>query len=124
MYRNCGEKNAQKREMDEKIGKTVRQLRELRGMSREQLGEKIGVSSGSIGLYERGLSSPRVSTLAKLIDVLDADANTFFGRRSVYLSELEKVVVLIISNLSYEQRQKLADRLTIIKMQLEREMMT
>jgi transcriptional regulator with XRE-family HTH domain len=62
----------------ERIGKILRELREARQMTQEQLAALIDKTAGTIGQIERGDIYPNYETLAKIIHVLDADANLFF----------------------------------------------
>lgn len=55
----------------EEIGKTVRKLRKLKGLSQERLGELVNVELNTISNIERGLQYPSVRTLEKLSEVLD-----------------------------------------------------
>ena len=55
----------------EDIGKTVRTLRKLKGLSQERLGELVNVELNTISNIERGLQYPSVRTLEKLSEVLD-----------------------------------------------------
>ena len=52
------------------IGDRIRQHRELKRMTQEQLSEKCDLSTGYIGHIERGTRSPSLETLAKLSQVL------------------------------------------------------
>ena len=56
---------------------TLKKLREERGLTQEQLGEAIHVSSSAISQYERDKASPRRENLILLAD--------FFGVTVAYL---------------------------------------
>lgn len=53
------------------IGQNIKQLRHIRGLTQQELADKIGISWEMVSRYERGISSPmnRISTLAKALDV-------------------------------------------------------
>ena len=51
-------------------GAAVRQLRESRGMTQAELGEKIGVSSKSVSKWETGKGLPDISLLQPLAQAL------------------------------------------------------
>lgn len=58
------------------LGKSIRQLREERGVSQEALAHAAGVTSGTLSLIERGLSNPTWGTtkgIAAALDVSIAD---------------------------------------------------
>ena len=48
----------------------IKQLRKLRGLTQEELSERIGVHENTIRLWERGVREPRLSDMAKLCEVL------------------------------------------------------
>lgn len=55
------------------LGRRIRELRRERGWSQRRLGEEAGVIQQNLSLYERGLANPRLETLARLADALDAE---------------------------------------------------
>ena len=57
------------------IGSRIKELRIKRGITQEELAQKIGVTKGAIGNYENGVSSPKIELMYKLFDALDCDAN-------------------------------------------------
>ncbi len=56
-----------------RIGAAVRARRRARGLSQEALAEKSDISTHFIGLVERGLELPSLTTLLQLARVLDSD---------------------------------------------------
>ena len=57
--------------MDNKIfGQRLRQQRKARGMTIEELAEKIGITQNYLGLVERGENLPSMATLIKIVNVL------------------------------------------------------
>jgi len=54
-----------------KFGKALLRLRENKGISKEELSEKSGVSLCSLDRYEKGLNVPTVRTLNKLLEIID-----------------------------------------------------
>ena len=57
------------------IGSRIKELRTKRGITQEELAQKIGVTKGANGNYENGVSSPKIELMYKLFDALDCDAN-------------------------------------------------
>ena len=55
----------------QRLGKRIRQLRQMRDMTQEQLSEAADISISFLGGIERGAKSPTVETLQKLADALD-----------------------------------------------------
>ncbi|MDR1205858.1 MAG: helix-turn-helix domain-containing protein [Peptococcaceae bacterium] len=85
----CGQVN----DMDDAkkfIGKTVKDLREAKNMTQEDLAGLIGKTAGAVGQIERGDIYPNYDTLSKIIKALDADANRFFSQEKPNYSNLPR----------------------------------
>jgi len=59
--------------MHNKLGATLRKLRELRGITQSELAEKAGFTITYISLIESGKRNPTAQALHKIADVLDAE---------------------------------------------------
>ena len=57
------------------IGQRIKQTREARGLTQEQLAEKIALSASHISVIERGIKAPRLETLVMILNILKVDAN-------------------------------------------------
>jgi len=57
------------------LGKRIKEARQRKNMTQEELARAVGVSKGSIGNYESGISSPNEPILIRLMEVLGVDAN-------------------------------------------------
>ncbi len=53
-----------------KTGKFIAELRKEKGMTQEELGERLGVNSRSVSRWENGHGMPDISLLLTLADVL------------------------------------------------------
>ena len=53
-----------------KTGKFIAELRKEKGMTQEQLGDRLGVNSRSVSRWENGHGMPDISLLLELADVL------------------------------------------------------
>lgn len=60
------------------FAKTLRKLREERGLSQKQLGEKMFVNHSTIARWENGSRLPDAAMTVRLAKCLDVDANTLF----------------------------------------------
>ena len=56
--------------VDMTFAENLKMLRKQAGMSQEQLAEKLGVTIGTIGYYERGAGMPKTDNLFALCDIL------------------------------------------------------
>ena len=62
-----------------KIGIFLKELRNEKGMTQEQLGEKIGVSNKTISRWETGKYMPPVEYLNMLSDIYNISINEILG---------------------------------------------
>lgn len=60
------------------IGTQIKRRREALGMTQPVLARLVGVSKGSIGNYESGVSNPNEPILIKLFEALKCDANYLY----------------------------------------------
>ncbi len=60
------------------VGRRLKELRERRRISLRELGRLSGLSTNTLSMIERGLSSPSVSTLYRLVDALGVPISTVF----------------------------------------------
>lgn len=60
------------------LGQRVQQVRRLRGLSQEELAEKINRSSDMVSDFERGLNSTRIETLVTIAKALDMSMSELF----------------------------------------------
>lgn len=60
------------------IGRILRQLREERDVSIKEIADELNISSSHISQIERGISSPSITMLKKLSNVLDVPITYFF----------------------------------------------
>jgi len=66
----------------ERFSKRVRDMRQLRGISQEQLALKAGINVSFLGQIERGTKKPTIDTIDKLLDALDISYQDFFDFES------------------------------------------
>lgn len=60
------------------FGERVREARERKGMTRDELANNIGVTRSAISNYENEISHPKEPVMYALLDALDVDANFLF----------------------------------------------
>ncbi len=60
------------------IGRTIKKLRTLRGMTLEELAEKSGCTPGFISQLERHQAAPSITTLYAIAEVLGVKVTDFF----------------------------------------------
>jgi transcriptional regulator with XRE-family HTH domain len=63
--------------MDRKaVGLRIKQAREAKGLTQEQLAEKVALSASHISVIERGMKTPRLETFVDILNILKVDANS------------------------------------------------
>lgn len=62
------------------FGQRLRELRVQNGYTQETLSEKIGVSSKTIGIWERGTREPPLATVDKLANIFNVSTDYLLGR--------------------------------------------
>ncbi len=65
--------------MLKEIGLKIREIRKNRGITLNDLAEKVGVTASLISQVERGVAEPSISTLKKLSDSLGVSIFSFFN---------------------------------------------
>lgn len=71
------------------LGSRIRQLRKLKGLTLEDLGEKAGVCYKYVGEIERGMKTPTVTVLQKIASALDINAGTLLSSFSAEQRQLD-----------------------------------
>jgi transcriptional regulator with XRE-family HTH domain len=61
----------------EHVGPALRHLRQRRGWKQVQLAARSGCTKAQVSAYERGRRLPWLTTLAKLLDALEASPRDF-----------------------------------------------
>lgn len=61
------------------IGKKIKELRVLKGLTQEELADRSELSKGFISQVERDLTSPSIATLIDILQCLGTTINEFFN---------------------------------------------
>lgn len=73
------------------VGSRIKELRESKDMSRNELADSVGVTIGAISNYENEVSSPKEPILFKIMEVLKCDANYLF-QDSIEMPKMKNTV--------------------------------
>ena len=76
--------------MLEFISKSIVSNRKKKGLTQEELAEKLDVSSAAISKWERGISTPELSMVCKLADCFETSVDELLGRTNLLLPEEDK----------------------------------
>ena len=101
-----------------KIGKFIAELRKEKGLTQEQLAEKLNVSNKSISRWENGNTMPDLSLIPLLSEVLDITINELIngGRieKEDYQKRLEENIILNMDLLKKKIKKILKNFIVII----------
>lgn len=76
------------------IGLQIRNFREAKNISQEQLANQAGLSTATIGKIERGLNNPKADTLLRIAQELDIPCQLLFetNDRCFFTPQLQRLV--------------------------------
>ena len=60
------------------IAEVIREERKKAGLSQAELGKRLGVSQSMIAQYECGIRTPKIPTIRRIADALEADLEPFY----------------------------------------------
>ena len=90
----------------EKTGKFIAELRKEKGMTQEQLAEKMGVTDKSISRWENGKTIPDLSMITILAEELNVEVSELLNGRKMTKEELEKLRDTINNVIEYSNKEK------------------
>ena len=96
-----------------KIGEFLQELRKEKGLTQEQLAEKVGVARRTVSRWETGYNMPDLDVLIELADLYDADLREILSgeRKSEHMNEELKETVLQVADYSNEEKTRLLRRM-------------
>ena len=77
------------------IGETIASLRKKKGMTQNELAEKMNVTDKAVSKWERDLSCPDINTISKLADILDVSVEELLKAKKKENSNTTKMKDLI-----------------------------
>lgn len=85
---------------NEKLGKAIAYLRKKAGYTQQQLAGLLDISDKAVSKWERGLSCPDISLLAKLSVLLDTDIESLLEGNVSYHKHMWKGMLFLGNNIS------------------------
>ena len=71
-----------------KLGLTISKLRKEKGMTQEELAEKVNVSAQAVSKWENDISMPDISVLPVLAEIFDVSIDELLAREKVSKVEI------------------------------------
>lgn len=88
------------------FGKRLLDARKKKGMSQEELAEKLGTKGPAIGRYERDEMKPSIEAAAKMADILEISLDYLVGNSDIELDKATLKRVLELQKLPEDIREK------------------
>ena len=89
-------------EQNETLGKRIAALRKQKGLTQEQLAEKVGVSAQAVSKWENDISCPDITLLPLLADLFDVSVDELLGVKPVE----PHVIILDKDEVPNEEKKK------------------
>lgn len=64
----------------------LKELREKKGITQQQLASTLNLSKNAISHYEKGVNMPNLDTVQKIADVFDVSVDYLLGRTTIRFS--------------------------------------
>lgn len=100
------------------IGEKIKALRKTRGLTQEQLAEKLGVQRATISNYEIGRRSPHLKELEKIASILGVSLE-YFGVETNEVHDLIARAKIIFDNEEIPYQEKANVYKEIMRLYLE-----
>lgn len=91
----------------EQIGKFIKENREKKNLTQEQLAEKLGLTGKSISRWENGKTMPDISMLSPLANILGVSVQELLNGRKMTKEELLELKGTIEDLVEYESKQQI-----------------
>ena len=96
-----------------KIGRFLQDLRKEKGLTQEQLAERLNVARRTVSRWETGFNTPDLDILIELADLYAVDLRDLLNgeRKSEQMNEELKETVLQVADYSNEEKARLLRRM-------------
>ncbi len=89
----------------EELGNKIRKIRKQRGLTQEELSEKIEISSRNLSKIELGNSFPKPDTIEKIVQNLHISLQTLFENENIKTKdELIKEINYIVNDVKHDYK--------------------
>ena len=103
----------------EEIGRKIKILRKTRGLTQEQLAEKLNVKRATISNYEIGRRSPHIKELEAISEALGVNLEYFGFGGSAAVDLVARAKVLFDSDIPPEEKAKAYKEIMKLYLQIE-----
>ena len=103
----------------EEIGKKIRILRKTRGLTQQQLADKLRVKRATVSNYEIGRRSPHIKELEDIAEALGVNLEYFGFGGSAAVDLIARAKVLFESDIPAEDKAKAYKEIMRLYLQIE-----
>ncbi len=89
-----------------KIGKFIAELRRDKGLTQEELAEKLYITDRAVSKWERGLSLPDADKMLDLCNILDINVNELLNGEKINMKDYEKKTDELLVELAKQEEVK------------------
>jgi transcriptional regulator with XRE-family HTH domain len=87
-----------------KVSQTLKNTREMRNLTQEQLAEMANLNRVTVAKYESGRVEPGAGALAKLADAMDVSADYLLSRETGDHTQIDPMVLALAQRISEDKR--------------------
>jgi len=94
-------------------GNILRRLREDKGLSQEEVANRLGLSQKTISSWEKDRTNPKLSQLKQLCDIYECSLESVTGVRNHDLNDISLVDIIVkLDQLSTVELETIRDKTT------------
>lgn len=93
------------------LGQNIAAKRRAKGLTQQELAEKVGIESVTLSRLETGASLPSIIRLSEIADALDAGLSELVSGVSPYASDQAREIAEQLSRVSDDDRSLIVDLL-------------
>lgn len=103
----------------EEIGKKIKILRKTRGLTQQQLADKLNVKRATVSNYEIGRRSPHIKELEDIAEALGVNLEYFGFGGSAAVDLIARAKVLFESDIPAEEKAQAYKEIMRLYLQIE-----
>jgi transcriptional regulator with XRE-family HTH domain len=89
------------------IGNNIKVLRELKGISQEELAKSVGVHKSAVSKWEKGIYSPKLEIIPKIADFFGVSIDELFSHEPTSTVDLQEVLTALKRHQVYWGQKRL-----------------
>lgn len=121
--------NKEVQTMEESLGQRIARLRKSKGLTQEELGDKVGISSQAVSKWETDASVPDIMLLVKIANIFDITVDELLGNERIRETpkvvpqenrkDVDKMILKITVDSNDGDRVRINLPITIVKLMID-----